>query len=112
MRRMGRPLLDADVPAGFRYEPEFLTSSDEALLAAGIAGVTFSTFEMRGVAARRGVAFFGGSYDSASASVLPLPPFLMPLRERVAAWADVLPDTFEMALINDYPPGAPIGWHR
>ena len=36
----------------------------------------------------------------------------MPVREKVAAWANVKADAFVMALINEYRPGAPIGWHR
>jgi alkylated DNA repair dioxygenase AlkB len=65
---------------------------------------------MRGVVAKRRVAFFGQSYDKGEAQ--PLPPFLFPLRESIAAWAHLEPDAFAMALINEYPPGAPIGWHR
>ena len=46
-------------------------------------------------------------------SRLPSPcAFLDPFRERAAAWARVDADAFVMALINEYPPGAPIGWHR
>jgi alkylated DNA repair dioxygenase AlkB len=41
-----------------------------------------------------------------------LPAFLLPLRARVAEWAQLRPDDFVMALINQDPPGAPIGWHR
>ncbi len=74
--------------------------------------VEFSTFEMRGVVARRRVAFFGRSYDAAQTLTLPLPAFLMPLREKVAAWAGLEPSAFAMALINEYTPGTPIGWHR
>ncbi len=40
------------------------------------------------------------------------PAFLMPLREKVAVWAERTPEALAMALINEYPPGAPIGWHR
>jgi len=105
-------LFDADVPSGFEYRADFITSEDEASLADRIGGVAFSTFEMRGVVARRRVAFFGRSYDSSAAAVLPLPAFLLPLRERVAAWARIDPEAFAMALINEYQPGAPIGWHR
>jgi alkylated DNA repair dioxygenase AlkB len=61
--------------------------------------------------ARRRVAFFGRSYGSADA-VKPLPPFLLPLRDNVAVWANLDGHAFAMALINEYPPGAPIGWHR
>jgi alkylated DNA repair dioxygenase AlkB len=66
---------------------------------------------MRGVAARRRVAFFGRTYDAGGTSP-PVPMFLMPLRARVAEWAELDPDAFVMALINEYRPGAPIGWHR
>ncbi len=65
---------------------------------------------MRGVVARRRVAFFGESYDREEAR--PLPEFLLPLRARIAGWAGVDADAFAMALINEYRAGAPIGWHR
>jgi alkylated DNA repair dioxygenase AlkB len=104
-------LFDAEGPNGFHYRRDFITGEDEGLLIEAIGRLEFSTFEMRGVAARRRVAFFGHSYD-ASAPSPPLPAFLMPLRDQVAAWANVDATAFAMALINEYPPGAPIGWHR
>jgi hypothetical protein len=104
-------LFGLEVPTGFLYRDDFITADEEAGLADEIAQIEFSTFEMRGVAARRRVAFFGRSYDAGGTSP-PLPVFLMPLRARVAAWGELDPDAFVMALINEYPPGAPIGWHR
>ena len=106
------PLFDSAVPPGFRYAREFIGQDEEAGLAYAIGRVEFSTFEMRGVAARRRVAFFGRSYDPAGGDTLPLPAFLVAPREKVAAWAGLNPAAFEMALINEYPSGAPIGWHR
>jgi alkylated DNA repair dioxygenase AlkB len=41
-----------------------------------------------------------------------LPEFLLPLRDRSAAFADFPPDSLVEAVITEYPPGAPIGWHR
>jgi alkylated DNA repair dioxygenase AlkB len=105
-------LFEAEVPDGFRYRPEFIMSAEEAQLADQIGRVEFADFEMRGVVARRRVAFFGRSYDAAAAPVPPIPEFLFPLRERVAAFAGVAPEAFAMALVNEYRPGAPIGWHR
>ena len=98
-------------PDGFHYRSDFITKDEETRLAAEIGALQFSTFQMRGVAARRRVAFFGGSYDTDSAPT-PLPPFLIPLRQAVALWAGIDPEGFAMALINEYQPGAPIGWHR
>jgi alkylated DNA repair dioxygenase AlkB len=106
------PLFGVDLPDGFRYEPDFITSDEEASLAEEITRVEFSAFEMRGVVARRRVAFFGMSYDSGRAPAAPIPAFLLPVRDRIAAWANVDSDAFAMALINEYSPGAPIGWHR
>jgi hypothetical protein len=108
----GTSLFDADVPDGFRYQHDFITVGDEAFLTDEISRVAFSTFEMRGVAARRRVAFFGRTYDAAAAATPPLPAFLLPLRDKVAEWANVNAQAFAMALINEYQPGAPIGWHR
>jgi alkylated DNA repair dioxygenase AlkB len=105
-----RRLFEPDVPAGFDYREDFITDAAEAALMASIADIAFADFEMRGVVARRRVAFFGQSYDRSAAG--PLPPFLLPLRAAVAQWAGVEPDAFAMALINEYRPGTPIGWHR
>jgi alkylated DNA repair dioxygenase AlkB len=99
-------------PSGFRYREDFVTREEEARLVAEIGRVEFSPFEMRGVVARRRVAFFGASYDARVGVVPPIPAFLTPLRDRVATWAGVDAQAFAMALVNAYPPGAPIGWHR
>lgn len=103
-------LFGADVPQGFDYRDAFITPEEEAALAHAIAEVEFSAFKMRGVVARRRVAFFGQSYDEGPAR--PVPDFLLPLRARTAAWVGTDPAAFAMALINRYEPGAPIGWHR
>jgi len=105
-------LFEFDVPSGFHYHQDFITRDEEAALVGEAAGVEFSAFELRGVVARRRVAFFGRSYDAAGTPALPLAGFLLPLRERIARWAGTDAAAFAMALINQYPPGAPIGWHR
>jgi hypothetical protein len=46
-------LFGADVPPGFEYRTDFITADEEARLAADIARVEFSSFEMHGVVARR-----------------------------------------------------------
>ena len=103
-------LFEPELPDGFHYRAEFLTREEEHALATAIAAVAFDTFEMRGVVARRRVKFYGASYDGRPS--LPLPDFLFALREKVAVWAALPPEAFAMALINEYTPGATIGWHR
>ena len=105
-----RNLFERDWPLGFDYREDFITDADERVLVEAIADVAFADFEMRGVVARRRVAFFGQSYDRTTAG--PLPGFLLPLRAQIAHWAGVDSDAFAMALINEYRPGTPIGWHR
>ena len=105
-------LFDAHVPDGFLHRDDFITPDEEARLVADLATIEFATFEMRGVVARRRVAFFGGSYEPGTAPAQPLPDFLVPLRDRVAAWAGVDGEALAMALVNEYRPGSPIGWHR
>ena len=105
-----RSLFERDWPLGFRYCEEFITDADERVLLDAIADVEFANFELRGVVARRRVAFFGQSYDRAAAG--PIPPFLVPLRAHIAQWSGVESEAFAMALINEYRPGTPIGWHR
>ena len=105
-----RSLFDRDWPPGFTYRDDFITEAEERELLDAIANIAFSDFEMRGVVARRRVAFFGQSYGRTTAA--PLPAFLLPLRAKVAQWASVEADAFAMALINEYRPGSPIGWHR
>ena len=103
-------LFEPDLPPGFHYRDDFITETDERDLLVAIAGVAFTDFEMRGVVARRRVAFFGESYDRMTAPALPA--FLLPLRATIAQWAGVDAEAFAMALINEYRPGSPIGWHR
>jgi alkylated DNA repair dioxygenase AlkB len=99
-------------PDGIVYRARFVTAGEESTLVDALAGVELSTFEMHGVAARRRVAFFGASYDRGRGDVPPIPPFLLELRARAAEWAGADAGAFAMALVNVYPPGAPIGWHR
>ena len=41
-----------------------------------------------------------------------MPEWLLPLRNRAAAWAKLAPEALEHVLLTEYAPGAGIGWHR
>ena len=61
------------------------------------------------------MASFGYRYDYDRRAVVeaaPFPAFLMSLRRKVAQIFDRPADAFEQVLINEYKPGAGIGWHR
>ena len=105
-------LFEPKLPPGFYYRDDFISVAEEVALVRSIATIAFSTFEMRGVVAKRRVAFFGRSYDAVSGPEQPIPEFLFFVRDRFAAWASLDPAAFAMALINEYREAAPIGWHR
>lgn len=103
------------LPAGFEYRAGFITEDEERALLAHVSQMEFGDVTMRGVTARRRVRQFGWRYTFESARVSPgaeLPEFLVPLRDRSAAFAGVEPAALSEALITEYPAGAAIGWHR
>ena len=105
----------ADVPPGFAYRPDIVTADEEAALVAALARIELANVEMRGGVARRRTAHYGWTYGYTARQTspgAPIPDFLLPLRERAAGWAEVDPDDLAEALVTEYPPGAPIGWHR
>lgn len=112
---MGTMRGERQVPEGLQYRPGFLSVEDETDLLAHVDALDYRSVEMRGQVARRTVHLFGYTYDFESRTVRPaepLPEWLLPLRERCAALAGVDTADFVHALVNRYPPGAPIGWHR
>ena len=70
---------------------------------------------LHGRAARRTARHFGIDYAYESREVVPgdpLPRWLLGLRARCAELAGVSPDALVEALVQRYPPGSTIGWHR
>ena len=102
-------------PPGFVYRADLIDPDQEAALAGHLARLDLRAFEMQGRTALRRVAYFGTRYDSAAGGLgegPPIPDFLLMLREKAAPLAGRTPDAFVHALVNQYPAGAPIGWHR
>jgi alkylated DNA repair dioxygenase AlkB len=65
--------------------------------------------------ARRRVAHFGWNYDYEAWRIkpgLPIPDFILPLREQASPLIDEEPKSLAEALVTEYAPGAGIGWHR
>jgi alkylated DNA repair dioxygenase AlkB len=103
------------LPEGFAYRPEFLSPDEEARLADWLATLPFEAFQFRGYEARRRVVSFGWQYDFTRSHLEKaddMPPELLPVRTRAAAFADLAPEDLQQCLLNEYLPGAPIGWHR
>src|SRR5215813_12401410 len=106
---------DAPGPPGFVYQADFLTRGEERSLLQVIEGLSLDEAEYKQFRARRRIATFGGQYDF-STNVLEaapeLPATLHPLRAKVGAWLHIPPERFAHALVAEYSPGTPLGWHR
>jgi alkylated DNA repair dioxygenase AlkB len=109
------PAAAPNLPKGFRYRPEVISSADEEALLASVRVLPFQNFEFHGHTGNRRVVSFGWRYDYAGRRLQKaddIPRFLLALRLVAAAFAGVEPETFQQALVTEYGPGAGIGWHR
>jgi alkylated DNA repair dioxygenase AlkB len=117
MRANQLPLFERppQQPDGFAYAPDFLTAAEEAALVAHLGPLAFQPFQFHGFEGARRVVSFGWRYDfndSALKPAAPFPGWLEALARRAADFAGLAPGAFAQALLNEYAPGAGIGWHR
>jgi alkylated DNA repair dioxygenase AlkB len=102
-------------PAGFAYKPDFIGADEESQLLLAIGDVPMHEAQYYEYTAKRRVASFGSSYDFEARELrpaAPMPEFLIPLRRRLADWVSLPEDLLAQALITEYRPGTPLGWHR
>ena len=103
------------MPEGFVYQPDVLTPAEEQALVRHLEALPFQPFQLHGFEGARRVVSFGWRYDFNEGGLQradPMPDWLASLAARAAAFAGVPKDGFAHALLNEYAPGAGIGWHR
>ncbi len=96
-------------------EPELIDEAEERRLLEGFDGLDFRPVVIRGRTSLRTAAHFGLRYGYETRRLTPgepMPPLLLPLRERAAVLAGVESEALVQALVQRYPEGATIGWHR
>jgi alkylated DNA repair protein (DNA oxidative demethylase) len=102
-------------PQGLVYSPEVITPGEEDDLLAELEMLRFDPIVLHGRAARRTGRHYGLDYDYESRTPKrgePVPDWLLPVRARAAELAGHDPEELEEILVQRYPPGATIGWHR
>ena len=107
--------MASTLPDGFVYRREFITPEEEASLLAEIRALPLAEAKYKEFTARRRTASYGGQYDytlNRLEAAPSIPAFLMPLREKVAQWVGIPADKFVHALVSEYRPATPLGWHR
>jgi alkylated DNA repair protein (DNA oxidative demethylase) len=111
-----RARVAAAPPDGLLFEEAFLSSDEERGLLARFDALEFVEIRMKGVVARRTALRYGLGYDydrrTPTADAEPIPAWLASVRARCAGLAGLAQDELAQCLVQRYPPGAPIGWHR
>ncbi|WP_442680952.1 alpha-ketoglutarate-dependent dioxygenase AlkB [Sphingomonas sp. ASY06-1R] len=100
---------------GFNQTDAVFTATEEAQFIARIDAEDLSPFRFQGWTGKRLTRSFGWNYDFDAARLAradPIPDWLLPARDRVAALAGLEAEQFVQALLIRYDAGAGIGWHR
>jgi alkylated DNA repair dioxygenase AlkB len=111
----GAPPAPAYAARGLAYIPGFIDAVEERELLDGIAALALKEAPYKEYTSRRRIASFGSVYDFSASELKPGPPipaFLVGLREKAAQLLEVGVDAIPHALVTEYRPGTPLGWHR
>ena len=107
--------FEEPLPEGFTYADNFLSEAEEAELLRAISGQNLESVAFHGYTAKRRSVEYGLEYDFTTQRAKPaepFPDFLLALRERAANFAGISADRLVEGMVLEYPPGAPMGWHR
>src|SRR5437879_2476042 len=99
-------------PEGLKYQPDAIAAADEQDLVQQLKTLPFKEFEFQGFLGKRRVVSYGWRYDFNERELQKandIPPFLLPVRDRAAAFAGLSPTNLQHVLVTEYSPGAGIG---
>jgi alkylated DNA repair protein (DNA oxidative demethylase) len=105
----------SEEPAGLVYRPELISVDEESELLGVLETLRFDPIVIHGQAAKRTARHFGLDYEYEARTPLPgepVPDWLLPVRARAAELAGHEPEELVEILVQRYPPGSTIGWHR
>jgi alkylated DNA repair dioxygenase AlkB len=103
------------LPEGFKYRPGVISAPEERAVLEHVSRLAFKDFQFQGYVGKRRVVSYGWHYDFNERTLRQaddIPPFLLPLREVAARFAELDPTDLQHVLVTEYGPGAAIGWHR
>lgn len=102
-------------PDGIILQPQVITPEEESELLERFETLRWDPIVIRGQAARRTARHFGLGYDYESRAPRPgepIPEWIEPARGAAAKLATAAPEALVEVLVQRYPPGSTIGWHR
>ncbi|MBB3473585.1 alkylated DNA repair dioxygenase AlkB [Sphingomonas sp. BK345] len=100
---------------GLASQDDLVSEAEERMLIAAIDATALAPFRFQGWTGKRLTSSYGWRYDFDAGRLErgePLPDWLLPIRDRAAAFARLPVDDLVQALLIRYDPGAGIGWHR
>lgn len=100
---------------GLSTTSDLVTAAEEQQLIAAIDATALAPFRFQGWTGKRLTSSFGWHYDFDRGRLepgVPFPDWLIPIRDRAAAFAGIAATDLVQALLIRYDPGAGIGWHR
>jgi alkylated DNA repair dioxygenase AlkB len=103
------------LPEGFRYSADIIDAAEEKVLMQAFQSLAFKEFEFHGFIGKRRVVSFGWRYDFNGGGLRKtedMPSFLLNVREKAAAFAQISASDLQKVLVTEYRPGAAIGWHK
>jgi alkylated DNA repair protein (DNA oxidative demethylase) len=108
-------LFGTPVLPGLAATDDLVSADEERQLIAAIDAADLSPFRFQGWTGKRLTVSYGWTYDFDAGRLHrgePFPDWLLPYRDRAAAFARLDPAALVQALLIRYDPGAGIGWHK
>jgi alkylated DNA repair dioxygenase AlkB len=102
-------------PEGLRYQADFITPDEEALLISAIISLELAPFQFGPFQGKRRVTWFGWRYDYGEHKLIPaaaIPGWLQLFIPRIEAFGSLAPGSIRQVLCTEYEAGSGIGWHR
>jgi len=100
---------------GLTLCPNFISEDEEQALIRRINAIDLTPFRFQQWTGKRLTHSFGWKYDFQSGVLSRgdrFPDWLLPIRDRASAWANLEPHELVQALLIRYDEGAGIGWHK
>jgi len=108
-------LFDLPLLPGLQLADDVITPAEEQVLIACIDAAKLTPFQFGNYQGKRLTRSFGAHYDFGRQRLQEteaVPKWLLPLRQRAAAFAGLQPDDLGHVLLIRYDPGTGIGWHK
>ena len=111
----GQDLFGDNLPEGFHYQNDLITSAEEHQLIDEIEHLPFRAFEFHGFTGKRRVVSFGWRYDfngGGLSKTEDMPEFLLPVREQGSRVREDSRCGLAAGSGHRVRAGAAIGWHK